>query len=164
MSRVYHLPRTVEHIARSCGICKERNNISTEASPYVQYSASSACPRKRLSCRVSRVVFWTGTDLFSRIYTVDDAQEAKLEASQYLNHTSQIPHYPRSGPNIGIVALVPIDEALPARNTRHGRPTATEDDIVLAIVKVGRVRWVQRHGLEAGCFCQRRGGPFLADG
>lgn len=74
--------------------------------------------------------------------------------------TLHIPNKPGTNPGVGILPLVPVHKALPPRNARVRRPRATQNNIVLAVEEVGRVRGVQGHGLEALVGEQGRAGPL----
>lgn len=39
-------------------------------------------------------------------------------------------------------------------------PRAAQHNVVLVVEEVGRVRWVEGHGAEAGVSAERRAGPF----
>lgn len=51
-------------------------------------------------------------------------------------------------------------QRLPTRNPWVRGPRTAENNIVLLVEKVGRVAWVERHGLEAVPLAQRRTGPL----
>ncbi len=83
---------------------------------------------------------------------------APLQAG--LVRDGHIPDKPGRTPHIRIVALVPIDKALPQRDARNGCPTAAQAHVVLAVEEVCRIPWVQVHGLETLVRRQRSARPF----
>lgn len=79
------------------------------------------------------------------------------KASDKLN---SIPNKAGAGPRVRVVALVPVDKAATACDARVRGPRAAEHNVVLAVEEVGRVRRVERHGLEALVARQRRARPL----
>ena len=71
-----------------------------------------------------------------------------------------IPDKPGRTPHIGIIALVPVDKALPQRDAGYGCPTAAQAHVVLVVEEVGRIPWVQVHGLETLVPSERSARPL----
>lgn len=65
-----------------------------------------------------------------------------------------------SAPNVGVVTLIPIDEALAASDARNRRPASSEADIVLAVEEVSSISWVESHRFKSIVISQRRARPF----
>lgn len=72
----------------------------------------------------------------------------------------QISHKSRACPRVRIVPLIPVDEALPPSNARMCSPRAAQYNIVLLVEEIGRVSWVQRHGLETLMATEWRARPL----
>ena len=88
--------------------------------------------------------------------------EVDSPAVPMVRHTFllQISHKSRARPQVRIVPLIPVDETLPPRNTRMCRPRAAQYNIVLLVEEIGRVSWVQRHGLETLMATEWRARPL----
>ena len=63
-------------------------------------------------------------------------------------------------PDVGIVSLIPIDEALAAGNARNRRPAPSEADIMLSVEEVSGVSRIEIHRFESLMSSQWRARPF----
>lgn len=59
-----------------------------------------------------------------------------------------------------VVQVSPTHEAAASCDPRHGCPTTSQANVMLAIEKVGRIAWIQIHGFVTLKGCQRRACPF----
>ena len=76
--------------------------------------------------------------------------EAFLDSARFSASGDNVPDKPSRTPDVGIISLVPVHKALPARDPRNGRPTPSQADVVLAVEEVLCVSRIQVHCLEAG--------------
>lgn len=65
-----------------------------------------------------------------------------------------------SAPDIGVIALIPVDEALAPGNAWGCCPASSKTDVVLAIEEVGSKSGIEIHGLESLKGNQRCARPF----
>ena len=63
-------------------------------------------------------------------------------------------------PDVWIVSLIPVDEALTSGDARNSRPASSEAYVVLAVEEVCRISWVEIHGFESLMSSQWRARPF----
>ncbi len=95
-----------------------------------------------------------------RASDVEDNQVAFRDRVAALLGLGAVANQSGCAPYVGVVALIPIDEALAACDARDSRPASAEADVVLAIEEVRGVSGVEIHRFESLVSSQRRARPF----
>jgi hypothetical protein len=119
-------------------------------------------PRVLIQCRPALLTEGQNIVLLKATGWLAGTKQAMLNHLSHssLDNTSRVTNNPGTNPCIGVVSLVPIDETLASGEPGMRRPRAAQNDIVLPIKEVCRVRWVKTHRLKTGVGLQCRTCPF----